>query len=62
MPLADKVWACSRALTAWARADAPSTYTTNPTGSMPYSKKVITAPSTVPVLLVASATAIINVT
>jgi len=37
-------------------------YSTMPSGSSPYNRKVITAPSTVPWLDVASATAIISTT
>jgi len=44
------------------RAGVPMTYTTSVIGSAPYSTKVTTAPNTVPLKLVASATAIISAT
>jgi len=37
-------------------------YISSATGSMPYKRKVMTAPSTVPCVEMASATAIINTT
>jgi len=54
--------ACSRALRSRPRAGALMTYTTRPIGSAPYSTKVTSAPNNVPLLLVASATAIIRAT
>ena len=44
------------------RPGVPMMYSKMPKGSKPYNTKVITAPSTVPLLAVASATAIIKVT
>jgi len=44
------------------RAGVFITYITSASGKAPYSKKVIKAPKTVPVLLVASATLIISTT
>ena len=44
------------------RPGVPITYSTMASGNAPYSRKVNTAPSTVPLLLVASATAIIKST
>jgi len=44
------------------RAGAPIRYITTVTGSTPYSTKVMQAPSSVPLLWLASATAIISAT
>jgi hypothetical protein len=44
------------------RAGVPITYITRPIGKRPYRTKVISAPSKLPVVLVASASAIIKAT
>ncbi len=51
-----------RAFMARLRAGVRMMYSTKPRGNAPYSAKVMMAPSTVPVLLVASTTAISSVT
>lgn len=47
---------------AFLRPELPIKYTAKPTGSRPYNTKVTNAPSTLPLLLVASAMAIIKAT
>ena len=54
--------ACSRALAFLRRMGEPSKYIKIATGSSPYNVKVTIAPSTLPVLLVASTTAIMTAT
>jgi hypothetical protein len=44
------------------RAGVPMMYSMSPMGRSPYSTKVMSAPSTVPLLLVASAAAIMSAT